>query len=77
MTMISSFGGGCLGLMYTLFTTNGETVDVILIINAVLGSLVSITAGCFLYNAWESLFIGTIGGFLACFTMPLIDKVKF
>lgn len=45
------------------------------IINGVLGSLVSITAGCFLYHAWEAILIGAIGAFLACITMPMFDKM--
>lgn len=39
------------------------------------GSLVSITAGCFLYHGWEAIIIGAIGAFLACITMPLFDKM--
>lgn len=76
MTMIASFGGGCFGILYALQTTNGETVDLITLINAILGALVSITAGCFLYNGFESLLIGVIGGFIACYTMPLVDMVR-
>ena len=45
------------------------------LINGVLGSLVSITAGCFLYHAWEALVIGAIGALFACITMPLFDRM--
>lgn len=45
------------------------------IINGVLGSLVSITAGCFLYHAWEAILIGVIGALLSCVSMPLFDKM--
>ena len=45
------------------------------IINGVLGALVSITAGCFLYRAWEAILIGVVGGFITCITMPLFDKM--
>lgn len=49
MTMIASFGGGCAAIAYSMGRLKGkiETID---IINGVLGSLVAITAGCFLYE---------------------------
>ncbi|KAF5301112.1 hypothetical protein FQR65_LT08942 [Abscondita terminalis] len=59
MTMMSSFGGGCVSLAYSLIRLKGK-IEVIDIINGVLGSLVSITAGCFLYEAWASLIIGQL-----------------
>ncbi|XP_017786969.1 PREDICTED: putative ammonium transporter 2 [Nicrophorus vespilloides] len=74
MTMISSFGGGAFSILYSLILKNGR-IEVLSIINGILGSLVSITAGCFLYRAWESLLIGVIGSFLACITMPMFDKL--
>lgn len=74
MTMMSSFGGGCFSILYSMIRNSGR-LDVLDIINGVLASLVSITAGCFLYEAWESVVIGAIGAALACFTMPLVDKV--
>lgn len=46
------------------------------LMNGVLGSLVSVTAGCFLYRAWESLLIGAIGAFLTIVTMQLFDKMR-
>lgn len=48
MTMLSSFGGGCTSIIYTFVRTKGK-VEVLDIINGILGSLVSVTAGCFLY----------------------------
>lgn len=49
MTMMSSVGGGCSCIIYTLIKQKGR-ISVIDIINGVLGALVSITAGCFLYE---------------------------
>ncbi|KAJ9598650.1 hypothetical protein L9F63_010665, partial [Diploptera punctata] len=73
-TMLGSFGGGCVGLGYSMFLREGK-LDIMDLINSILGSLVSVTAGCFLYRSWEALLIGTLGGIIACVTMPLIDKV--
>lgn len=56
-----------------MFRNDGR-VDMIDLINGILGSLVSITAGCFLYRAWEAMFIGAIGAFLTCISMPLFDR---
>lgn len=53
---------------------NEGRVDIIDLINGILGSLVSITAGCFLYRAWEAMLIGAIGAILTCVSMPLFDK---
>lgn len=54
---------------------NEGRVDIIDLINGILGSLVSITAGCFLYRAWEAMIIGVIGALLTCLAMPLFDKM--
>ncbi|CAB3261989.1 unnamed protein product [Arctia plantaginis] len=74
MTMMGSFGGGCFGLLFTLVKNKGKAV-VMDLINSVLGSLVSITAGCFLYRAWESLLIGFIGGAIASGSSVLFDRM--
>ncbi|GJQ76090.1 hypothetical protein Trydic_g1841 [Trypoxylus dichotomus] len=74
MTMMSSFGGGSVSIVYSLLK-NRTKIDVMDIINGILGSLVSITAGCFLYRAWEALIIGTIGALLVCTAMPAIDML--
>ncbi|XP_034234262.1 putative ammonium transporter 2 [Thrips palmi] len=72
MTLLASFGGGFMGLGYTL-VRNAGNVEVIDLINGVLGALVSVTAGCFLYTSWEALLIGFIGAGITCSTMPLFD----
>ncbi|KAJ8707152.1 hypothetical protein PYW08_011286 [Mythimna loreyi] len=74
MTMMGSFGGGCFGLLFTLIKNKGKA-EVMELINSVLGSLVSITAGCFLYRAWESILIGLIGAAIASGTSPLFDMM--
>nr|XP_023030427.1 putative ammonium transporter 3 isoform X1 [Leptinotarsa decemlineata]XP_023030428.1 putative ammonium transporter 3 isoform X1 [Leptinotarsa decemlineata] len=72
MTMMSTFGGGTASIFYTMIKMKGK-IDAIDIINGILGSLVSITAGCFLYKGWEAALIGTIGSLLVCGSMPLFD----
>ncbi|KAL0859084.1 hypothetical protein ABMA27_010931 [Loxostege sticticalis] len=75
MTMMGSFGGGCFGLLYTMIKHKGRA-DVMELINSILGALVSITAGCFLYRAWEALIIGAIGAAIASITAPLFDRIR-
>ncbi|KAK4884898.1 hypothetical protein RN001_001169 [Aquatica leii] len=74
MTMLSSFGGGFVSLFYSLIRLKGK-MEVIDIINGVLGSLVSVTAGCFLYEAWAAIIVGGVGAFIVCASMPLLDKL--
>lgn len=50
-------------------------MDIMDLINGILGSLVSITAGCFLYRAWEALVIGGVGSLLCVLAMPLFDRL--
>ncbi|CAG9861389.1 unnamed protein product [Phyllotreta striolata] len=72
MTMISTFGGGTVSILFTMIKLKGK-IDTIDIINGILGSLVSITAGCFLFCGWEALLVGIIGALLVCCSMPLFD----
>ncbi|XP_055839159.1 putative ammonium transporter 2 isoform X1 [Episyrphus balteatus] len=74
MTMLGSFGGGVSSLGYSLWRNEGR-LDIIDLINGILGSLVSITAGCFLFRAWEALLIGALGALLCCVAMPLFDRL--
>ncbi|KAF4524277.1 hypothetical protein B566_EDAN012040 [Ephemera danica] len=74
LTLLASFGGGAMGLVHSLLTRKGH-FDIMDLINGVLGALVSITAGCFLYRPWEAVLVGVIGGAVACTTMPLFDML--
>lgn len=60
--------------MYSLFKNNGS-VDILDLINGILASLVSVTAGCFLYHAWEAILVGMIGAILVSFLTPMFDKM--
>ncbi|XP_014472374.1 PREDICTED: putative ammonium transporter 3 isoform X2 [Dinoponera quadriceps] len=72
-TMMGSMGGGLVGLGFSLTNPNG--IDILSQINGILGALVAITGGCFLYRAWESVVVGMIGGFITCVAMPAFDKI--
>ncbi|XP_055845697.1 putative ammonium transporter 3 [Episyrphus balteatus] len=74
MTMMGSFGGGVTSCIYSFWRHDGR-LDIIDLINGILASLVSITAGCFLYRAWEAFLIGALGAILCCFSMPLFDRL--
>jgi ammonium transporter, Amt family len=74
MTMLASFGGGFWSVMYSLFKNDGR-VDILDLINGILASLVSVTAGCFLYQAWEAILVGFIGSILVCFLTPIFAKM--
>uniref|UniRef100_A0A182PF20 C2H2-type domain-containing protein n=1 Tax=Anopheles epiroticus TaxID=199890 RepID=A0A182PF20_9DIPT len=74
MTMMGSFGGGSFSIIYSMINNDGR-MDVVDLINGILASLVSVTAGCYLYHAWEAILIGAIGSALCCFGMPLFDRM--
>ncbi|XP_035796478.1 putative ammonium transporter 2 [Anopheles albimanus] len=74
MTMMGSFGGGSFSIIYSMYNNDGR-MDVVDLINGILASLVSVTAGCYLYHAWEAILIGAIGSALCCIGMPLFDRM--
>ncbi|XP_021700161.1 putative ammonium transporter 2 isoform X1 [Aedes aegypti] len=74
MTMMGSFGGGSFSIIYSMVRNEGR-LDIVDLINGILASLVSVTAGCFLYHAWEAIVIGIIGSALCCLSMPLFDRM--
>lgn len=74
MTMLASFGGGFWSVMYSIVRLDGK-VEIFDLINGILASLVSVTAGCFLYRAWEAILVGFIGSVIVCFLTPIFDKM--
>jgi Amt family ammonium transporter len=50
--------------------------DITMILNGALGGLVAITAGPDLYDIYQPLIIGVIGGTLVVLAVPLFDKIK-
>ena len=50
--------------------------DITMILNGALGGLVAVTAGPDLYDVYTPILIGTIGGALVVFAVPLFDKLK-
>lgn len=50
--------------------------DITMILNGALGGLVAITAGPDLYDIYQPIIIGLIGGALVVFAVPLFDKLR-
>lgn len=74
MTILASFGGGLWSVTYSMIKNDGK-VDILDLINGILAALVSVTAGCYLYHAWEAVLVGMIGSILVCFLGPMFDKM--
>ena len=53
-----------------------KKLDITMALNGALGGLVSITAGPDLYNIYQPILIGGIGGALVVFAVPFFDKLK-
>jgi len=53
-----------------------KKLDITMVLNGALGGLVSITAGPDLYNIYQPILIGAIGGTLVVFAVPVFDKFK-
>ena len=53
-----------------------KKLDITMIRNGALGGLVAITAGPDLYNIYQPILIGAIGGMLVVFAVPLFDKLR-
>ena len=53
-----------------------KKLDITMVLNGALGGLVAITAGPDLYNIYEPILIGGIGGILVVIFVPLFDKLK-
>jgi len=54
-----------------------KKLDITMVLNGALGGLVAITAGPDLYNIYQPILIGAIGGMLVVIFVPLFDKLRF
>jgi ammonium transporter len=63
-TVLSTVGGGIISFMYCYIKYNNK-FPIEIIINGVLGSLVSITGCCIYVKTIESIFIGAIGAIIS------------
>ena len=74
-TFMASVAGGWVGMIqsYSMFD---KKMDVLTVVNGILGGLVGITASCAVVNVYESLFIGAVGSFLANASAPLLNWLK-
>ena len=52
-----------------------KKLDITMILNGALGGLVAITAGADVFNLWEPIVIGAIGGALVVYAVALFDKL--
>jgi len=53
-----------------------KKLDITMVLNGALGGLVAITAGPDLYNIYQPILIGAIGGILVVYGVPFFDKLK-
>ncbi|XP_054156865.1 putative ammonium transporter 3 [Oppia nitens] len=72
--MSSSIGGTTALLLSYLFMRH--KFDIKLFICGLLSGLVSVSAGCTLYQPWESLIIGFIGSLLSIGNIPVLRLMK-
>ena len=73
-TVLAASAGGLATCIYT-WSTEGNP-DVIVIINGILGGLVSITASCVAVTIPAALFIGIIGGLITIWITKLLEKYQ-
>nr|XP_054755964.1 putative ammonium transporter 3 [Lytechinus pictus] len=77
VTVMSGVGGGMLSMICSYIQRpNGHKFELGYLMNGILGGLVAITAQCALARPWEGLLIGAIGGFIAVYTPPLLEKFR-
>ncbi|VDM81106.1 unnamed protein product, partial [Strongylus vulgaris] len=71
---MASAGGGMMTVLISRCTTKKIQVD--MVIDGMLASLVSSTAGCLFYTPWQATLVGAIGSAMAVMIYPLLEKAK-
>ena len=51
-------------VLLSLIWTRGHSIDVLHMVNGILGGLVGITAGCDVINGWHAMVIGAVAAFI-------------
>lgn len=76
--IVNTNTAGLLGALSATALTYYEyrKLDITMILNGALGGLVSITAGADLFNLWEPMIIGALGGILVVLSVPFLDKFR-
>jgi len=78
LTILNTNTAGLVGAIVAggLMLIKYKKIDITMVLNGALGGLVSITAGPDLYNIYQPIIIGAVGGTLVVFAVPLFDKLK-
>jgi len=78
LTILNTNTAGLTGAIVAgaLMLLKYKKIDITMVLNGALGGLVSITAGPDLYNIYQPILIGGIGGVLVVIAVPLFDKLK-
>jgi len=78
LTILNTNTAGLTGAIVAgaLMLLKYKKIDITMVLNGALGGLVSITAGPDLYNIYQPILIGGIGGVLVVIAVPLFDKFK-
>ncbi|KIH62303.1 hypothetical protein ANCDUO_07418 [Ancylostoma duodenale] len=71
---MASAGGGTVTVLISRWTTKKIQVD--MLIDGMLASLVSSTAGCLFYTPWQATVVGAIGSAMALLIYPLLEKAE-
>lgn len=73
-TIMASAGGGLVTLIMSKFMTKNLEMDIL--IDGLLASLVSSTAGCLYFTPLQATLVGSIGSFLGLLMVPIVEKLK-
>ncbi|EPB76577.1 ammonium transporter [Ancylostoma ceylanicum] len=73
-TIMASAGGGTVTVLISRWTTKKIQVD--MLIDGMLASLVSSTAGCLFFTPWQATLVGAIGSAMALLIYPLLEKAQ-
>ena len=71
-TTTAAASGGATVVVLSLIWTRGQSIDVLHMVNGILGGLVSITAGCDVISGWHAMIIGCSAALIGMlFTMSM------